>query len=907
MSVFASLLLYSTFAGSQGWTVVASHPVPEGASGLAFDGTSLYCGIYGVDGGHVYQIDPQDGSFSLAFIGAHEDAFGLTFDGAFLWTTDHAGGSSTPAQAYQLDWNGNVIDSVDLPDHYMSGIAWDDGAIWTSRYYPDPGHLYRTDLSGKVLAEFDGPDDQPWDLAMHGDTVWIADYWGDRLYQLDAATGGVLDDHASEGVDPAGIVWDGAHLWYIDNGTNYDFDILYKVDLLGGGTPAIDIPDAAHDFGNTTIGTTVTWDININNTGDATLTVSQVDVTSVDLSCTTSLPISIAPGQSAHLGIDYAPGDFGSMQAKALVHSNDPVQTVAVLDISGHGIHAGPAMYIEDDGHFFADVRLGASTSWLINIANHGDQPLTVKGVESDHAAFVVDADTPLVLDTLQTASIPVWFTPSGTPNSFATVALHTTDPLGPAIVTLGGNAVDQDWTIGAELWEVQYTDGWDTTPKAMAPIDDVNGDGFVDLIVCTEDYMVRCLHGNASGHADELWAHEIYSGPVYSGKGLDITSDIDGDGVPEVVVGVTGGARLIRMLSGRTGVALWTYDTHAVGNGGWVYQVDASRDFDGDGVRDVLACAGDDGDDAGPKRAYCLNGLDGAVIWQRPLGGPVFAIIAVEDFTGDGVPDAVAGASDAWEVQGVAYGLDGVTGEVDWSLETTGSSVWALAALGDVSGDGVAEVMIGDFSSGQVVAVNPVYGDAEYVTGVGSFLTGFQVLQDVTGDAQPDIVPEYFGSTVRVLSGRTGEVVWSVPVVDNPTVAAAIDDVSGDGANDLVVGTLFSDNYVYVFDGVSGAVLFSGNFGTAVDSIAAMPDVVGDGSWELVVGGRDGTVSCMSGGLDALVFDPADVNQDGVVGVEDLLLVIGAWGTDDAAADVNGDGVVGVQDVLDVISAWDV
>ena len=169
---------------------------------------------------------------------------------------------------------------------------------------------------------------------------------------------------------------------------------------------------------------------------------------------------------------------------------------------------------------------MGASTSWRIDIANHGDQPLTVKGVESDHAAFVVDVgvQTPLVLGTLQTASIPVWFTPTETVNTFATVALHTTDPTSPAIVTLGGNAVDQDWFIGTELWEVQYTDGWDTTPKAMAAIGDVNGDGFDDVIVCTEDYMVRCLHGNASGHADELWAHEIYSGPVYSSKGLDIT-----------------------------------------------------------------------------------------------------------------------------------------------------------------------------------------------------------------------------------------------------------------------------------------------------------------------------------------------------------------------------------------------
>ena len=95
--------------GAAGWTIVESFNVPEGASGLAWDGTSLYLGIYGVDGGHIYELDPQTGSYSLRFIGQQEDAFGLSYDGQYLWTTDHPGSSSTPAQAMKLDWNGNVI------------------------------------------------------------------------------------------------------------------------------------------------------------------------------------------------------------------------------------------------------------------------------------------------------------------------------------------------------------------------------------------------------------------------------------------------------------------------------------------------------------------------------------------------------------------------------------------------------------------------------------------------------------------------------------------------------------------------------------------------------------------------------------------------------------------------------
>ena len=48
-----------------------------------------------------------------------------------------------------------------------------------------------------------------------------------------------------------------------------------------------------------------------------------------------------------------------------------------------------------------------------------------------------------------------------------------------------------------------------------------------------------------------------------------------------------------------------------------------------------------------------------------------------------------------------------------------------------------------------------------------------------------------------------------------------------------------------------------------------------------------------------------ADVNGDGVVGVNDLLDLLAAWGSNNPNADVNGDGIVGVNDLLDLLAAW--
>ena len=47
------------------------------------------------------------------------------------------------------------------------------------------------------------------------------------------------------------------------------------------------------------------------------------------------------------------------------------------------------------------------------------------------------------------------------------------------------------------------------------------------------------------------------------------------------------------------------------------------------------------------------------------------------------------------------------------------------------------------------------------------------------------------------------------------------------------------------------------------------------------------------------------DINGDGGVNVEDLLVLIGAWGSNNPAADVDADGTVGVSDLLILIAAW--
>ena len=47
----------------------------------------------------------------------------------------------------------------------------------------------------------------------------------------------------------------------------------------------------------------------------------------------------------------------------------------------------------------------------------------------------------------------------------------------------------------------------------------------------------------------------------------------------------------------------------------------------------------------------------------------------------------------------------------------------------------------------------------------------------------------------------------------------------------------------------------------------------------------------------------PADLNYDGIVGIEDFIRLLATWGA--FCWDVDGDGVMGITDFLELLSQW--
>lgn len=842
------------------WTVVATYEIPGKSGGLTYDGTYLYSGLYSSPGDDnlIYQIDPSNGDSQLLCVAPQEQSYGLSFDGTYFWSTDRQG-SYDPALAVQFDYDGNLLTSFELPATYISGIEYmSDGTFWVCAYYDPDGTAFHVDASGNVLGQFVTPNLQPWAICQMDDLFWIADYNANMLYLVDE-TGLVIESHESVGQKPTGIVYDGQYLWYT-TGPSQAPSTLYKVDLGGSGNPILDIQPQEFNIGSVLAGSNQEIQLTFENTGGSTgiFTKESLTGTGSNKISLNNLPdvVEVEAGMVEGITADMdfnSPGIFDVIQ---LFSTNDPLNTEIEIHFFGEITHDGPVLETNISQIIFSNVRKFASTRRFIQLINTGNSNLTIDEISFGNPAFYADESQvfPLQIASLDTIQFGVWFHPLWIGDFSNEMIISTNDPDSPLTIEISASAVEHDNSIGSLLWNYQITTGYDQSPKAMLGIADVNGDQAGDLIVCSEDNMIRCLNGNSSGTADELWRTEIYSGSVYQQNGISSIGDANDDGFEDFIVGTTGGDRSVVCLSGKTGEIIWKFQTNEVGLGGWVYQVYGEKDLNNDGIRDALAAVGDDSNDQGPKCIYLIDGATGSKIWRAPLNGPGFAVLAIEDFTGDGNIDVLAGASNESETQGKAVGINGQNGQIMWTFPTQGTSVWGLAQLGDINNDEIPDVMAGDFA-GHFYFLDASNGNVLENGSIGNnLILRLLPFDDINEDGFQDILISSSSINTYLIDGFSSEAIWSVPLSDKSWNLAVSNDLNQDGFKEVMAGTLYSNNYSYFLDGSNGDELSKKAASAAIDALIGIDDVCRDYTMEMVVGDRNGQISCYSGGLDGTV-----------------------------------------------------
>ncbi|MHC5005318.1 MAG: FG-GAP-like repeat-containing protein, partial [Planctomycetota bacterium] len=244
-------------------------------------------------------------------------------------------------------------------------------------------------------------------------------------------------------------------------------------------------------------------------------------------------------------------------------------------------------------------------------------------------------------------------------------------------------------------------------------------------------------------------------------------------------------------------------------------------------------------------------------------------------------------------------------------------------AALADVDGDGLPDLVTTALDSSGTPRLTvrrstgngrfQVLQDHEFDDGPGAICVG-----DIDGDGDEDVCVA--GSTVAF--GTTG---FRVFINDGGVLAAPIEYALGTTMDQAALGDRDGDGDLdaIALDWTSGQLLLLENQGGVfADPVAApldgpssytglgVADLDGDGRADAVLGRAD---DASGGGLELHFADPggpADLDGDGLVDIDDLLVVIMAWGPCPGGpapcpADLDRNGVVDVDDLLEVVLAW--
>jgi hypothetical protein len=429
----------------------------------------------------------------------------------------------------------------------------------------------------------------------------------------------------------------------------------------------------------------------------------------------------------------------------------------------------------------------------------------------------------------------------------------------------------------------------------------DVNGDGFADVLVGAPAF------DNNRGRV-----YLFYSSPDGSG----IPSSDDANNLDDPRVKVIGGA-----FEGPQSFGASTSMGDVNGDGFADLIVGAPASIDGAGHLYVFYAI-----EVAPGSALVVQG--NATGTSTQLSGDTFrrlglgTSVAAGDVNGDGITDVIAGAPGTAAtpagIAGRAYvffahhdddieGLAPATvfGADNTLIDQNGNTNFGVSvALGDVNGDGFADVSVGAnlslASRGEVYVFHAaadgsgVPSTTDDVSGVRATTTGDAntliigeetsrlgsslVVDDVTGDGFADVVaggPTFGGKRGRVYvfysAGQNG--VPTNPAIDENDntpgqhviggefgvgaqlfgASVAVADVNADGTRDLLVGAPGAQNgagIAYVFHSTPGSGLSQGN---AINARANGSQINGDGQTTLAFG------AAVAAG---------DVNGDGVMDV---------------------------------------
>jgi hypothetical protein len=216
------------------------------------------------------------------------------------------------------------------------------------------------------------------------------------------------------------------------------------VGVSGTGVQAgISLTPSSANFGSVTIGATNSQTIQISNTGNGVLTITQANVAGTGFSVAgLTLPLSINPGLTSTFNGQYQPAAAGSVSGSISIISNAAVSP-SVVTLTGTGVAATQTLSLSTTSLSFGNVNTGTNSTQTVSVANTGNANVQISQIAVAGTGYSLGgASTPITLTPSQKLTFSVIFNPTAAGSDSGTVTIISNATGSPATITLSGTGV---------------------------------------------------------------------------------------------------------------------------------------------------------------------------------------------------------------------------------------------------------------------------------------------------------------------------------------------------------------------------------------------------------------------------------------------------------------------------------
>jgi HYDIN/CFA65/VesB-like, Ig-like domain/Abnormal spindle-like microcephaly-assoc'd, ASPM-SPD-2-Hydin/Cep192 domain 4 len=224
------------------------------------------------------------------------------------------------------------------------------------------------------------------------------------------------------------------------------------IPLSGSGVAAtlqLSVSPTSMSFGNLVTGSSATQNVTISNTGNSSVSISQVSETGTGFSVSgITLPVSLAAGQSTSFGVKFTPASAGSLSGSVTVASNAS-NSPATITLSGTGVQAQIA--VVPSSVSFGSVTVGVPNSQTLTIQNPGTATLSVTQASLSGTGFTSSGLVlPLSVPAGGSATFNVGFTPAAAGSVSGSITLISNTTNSPLVVPFSGTGIASTLQLSA-------------------------------------------------------------------------------------------------------------------------------------------------------------------------------------------------------------------------------------------------------------------------------------------------------------------------------------------------------------------------------------------------------------------------------------------------------------------------